>query len=151
MFNGYVVLTGNNGLSVYDTYNEKLYQRVLVEEFNKGSIYLDDISLKIGGLYGVYSFENFDLNFKKTLQSMPTKSKPINFWMILFFMSLVLIGILTYLYISIRTQKNSAKKNLVDEIKDYIDKNISEITIKIINNIIIEIVLFIIYFLFLLQ
>ena len=132
MFNGYVVLTGNNGLSVYDTYNEKLYQRVLVEEFNKGSVYLDDLSLKIGGLYGVYSFENFDLNFKKTLQSMPTKSKPINFWMILFFMSLVLIGILTYLYISSRTQKNSAKKNLVDEIKDYIDKNISDITINLI-------------------
>ena len=132
MFNGYVVLTGNNGLSVYDTYNEKLYRRVLVEEFNKGSIYLDDISLKIGGLYGVYSFENFDLNFKKTLQSMPTKSKPIYFWMILFFMSLVLIGILTYLYISSRTQKNSAKKNLVDEIKDYIDKNISDITINLI-------------------
>ena len=44
MFNGYVVLTGNNGLSVYDTYNEKLYQRVLVEEFNKGSVYLDDLS-----------------------------------------------------------------------------------------------------------
>ena len=132
MFNGYVVLTGNNGLSVYDTYNEKLYQRVLVEEFNKGSVYLDDLSLKIGGLYGVYSFENFDLNFKKTLQSMPTKSKPIYFWMILFFMSLVLIGILTYLYISSRTQKNSAKKNLVDEIKDYIDKNISDITINLI-------------------
>ena len=132
MFNGYVVLTGNNGLSVYDTYNEKLYQRVLVEEFNKGSVYLDDLSLKIGGLYGVYSFENFDLNFKKTLQSIPTKSKPINFWMILFFMSLVLIGILTYLYISSRTQKNSAKKNLVDEIKDYIDKNISDITINLI-------------------
>ena len=132
MFNGYVVLTGNNGLSVYDTYNEKLYQRVLVEEFNKGSVYLDDLSLKIGGLYGVYSFENFDLNFKKTLQSMPTKSKPIYFWMILFFMSLVLIGILTYLYVSSRTQKNSAKKNLVDEIKDYIDKNISDITINLI-------------------
>ena len=132
MFNGYVVLTGNNGLSIYDTYNEKLFKSVLVEEFNKGSVYLDDKSLKIGGLYGVYSFENFDFNFKKTLQSMPTKSKPINFWMILFFMSLVLIGILTYLYISIRTQKNSAKKNLVDEIKDYIDKNISEITINLI-------------------
>ena len=133
MFNGYIVLTGNNGLSIYDTYNEKLFKRVLVEEFNKGSVYLDDKSLKIGGLYGVYSFENFDLNFKKTLQSMPTKSKPINFWMILFFMSLVLIGILTYLYISSRTQKNSAKKNLVDEIKDYIDKNISDITINLIN------------------
>ena len=132
MFNGYIVLTGNNGLSIYDTYNEKLFKRVLVEEFNKGSVYLDDKSLKIGGLYGVYSFENFDLNFKKTLQSMPTKSKPINFWMILFFMSLVLIGILTYLYISIRTQKNSAKKNLVDEIKDYINKNISDITINLI-------------------
>ena len=132
MFNGYIVLTGNNGLSIYDTYNEKLFKRVLVEEFNKGSVYLDDKSLKIGGLYGVYSFENFDLNFKKTLQSMPTKSKPINFWMILFFLSLVLIGILTYLYISIRTQKKSAKKNLVDEIKDYIDRNISEITINLI-------------------
>ncbi len=132
MFNGYIVLTGNNGLSIYDTYNEKLFKRVLVEEFNKGSVYLDDKSLKIGGLYGVYSFENFDLNFKKTLQSIPTKSKPINFWMILFFMSLVLIGILTYLYISIRTQKKSAKKNLVDEIKDYIDRNISEITINLI-------------------
>ena len=132
MFNGYIVLTGNNGLSIYDTYNEKLFKRVLVEEFNKGSVYLDDKSLKIGGLYGVYSFENFDLNFKKTLQSMPTKSKPINLWMILFFMSLVLIGILTYLYISSRTQKNSAKKNLVDEIKDYIDKNISDITINLI-------------------
>ena len=53
--------------------------------------------------------------------------------MILFFMSLVLIGILTYLYISIRTQKIQLKKNLVDEIKDYIDKNISDITINLIN------------------
>ena len=64
MFDGYIVLTGNNGLSIYDTYNEKLYERVLIEEFNKGSVYLDDKSLKIGGLYGVYSFENFDLSFK---------------------------------------------------------------------------------------
>ena len=36
---------------------------------------------------------------------------------------------LTYLYISSITLKRSAKENLVDEIKDYIDKNISEITI----------------------
>ena len=129
MFNGYIVLTGNNGLSVYDTHNEKLYRRVLVEEFNKGSIYLDDISLKIGGLYGVYSFENFDFNFKKTLQIMPTKSKPDNFWMILFFISLVLIGILSYLYISKTTHKGSDKDVLVNEIKDYVNKNISVITI----------------------
>ena len=133
MFDGYIVLTGNNGLSIYDTYNEKLYERVLVEEFNKGSVYLDDKSLKIGGLYGVYSFENFDLNFKKILQSMPTKSMPINYWMILFFMSLVLIGILIYLYISSRTQKGLAKENLIDEIKDYINKNISVITINAIS------------------
>ena len=129
MFDGYIVLTGNNGLSIYDTYNEKLYERVLMEEFNKGSIYLDDKSLKIGGLYGVYSFENFDLNFKKILQNMPAKSMPINIWMILFFISLVLIGVLTYLYISRRTQKGSAKEILVDEIKDYINQNISVITI----------------------
>jgi len=129
MFDGYIVLTGNNGLSIYDTYNEKLYHKVLVEEFNKGSIYLDDISLKIGGLYGVYSFENFDLNFKKTLQIMPTKSQPDNFWMILFFMSLLLIGILSYPYIFKRTQKGSDKEVLVDEIKGYINKNISVITI----------------------
>ena len=129
MFDGYIVLTGNNGLSIYDTYNEKLYERVLIEEFNKGSIYLDDKSLKIGGLYGVYSFENFDLNFKKILQNMPAKSMPINIWMILFFISLVLIGVLTYLYISRRTQKGSAKEILVDEIKDYINQNISVITI----------------------
>ena len=129
MFDGYIVLTGNNGLSIYDTYNEKLYERVLIEEFNKGSIYLDDKSLKIGGLYGVYSFENFDLNFKKILQNMPAKSMPINIWMILFFISLVLIGVLTYFYISRRTQKGSAKEILVDEIKDYINQNISVITI----------------------
>ena len=129
MFDGYIVLTGNNGLSIYDTYNEKLYERVLIEEFNKGSIYLDDKSLKIGGLYGVYSFENFDLNFKKILQNMPAKSMPINIWMILFFISLVLIGVLAYLYISRRTQKGSAKEILVDEIKDYINQNISVITI----------------------
>jgi AraC-like DNA-binding protein len=129
MFDGYIVLTGNNGLSIYDTYNEKLYERVLIEEFNKGSVYLDDKSLKIGGLYGVYSFENFDLSFKKILQSMPTKSMPINYWMIFSFINLVLIGILTFLYISNRTQKGSAKDILVDEIKDYIDKNINEITI----------------------
>ena len=129
MFDGYIVLTGNNGLSIYDTYNEKLYERVLIEEFNKGSIYLDDKSLKIGGLYGVYSFENFDLNFKKILQNMPAKSMPINIWMILFFISLVLIGVLTYLYISRRTQKGSAKEILVDENKDYINQNISVITI----------------------
>jgi AraC-like DNA-binding protein len=133
MFDGYIVLTGNNGLSIYDTYNEKLYERVLVEEFNKGSVYLDDKSLKIGGLYGVYSFENFDLNFKKILQSMPTKSMPINYWMILFFMSLVLIGVLIYLYISGRTQKGLVKENLIDEIKDYINKNISVITINAIS------------------
>lgn len=129
MFDGYIVLTGNNGLSIYDTYNEKLYERVLMEEFNKGSIYLDDKSLKIGGLYGVYSFENFDLNFKKILQNMPAKSMPINIWMILFFISLVLIVVLTYLYISRRTQKGSAKEILVDEIKDYINQNISVISI----------------------
>ena len=129
MFDGYIVLTGNNGLSIYDTYNEKLYERVLIEEFNKGSIYLDDKSLKIGGLYGVYSFENFDLNFKKILQNMPAKSMPINIWMILFFISLVLIVVLIYLYISRRTQKGSAKEILVDEIKDYINQNISVITI----------------------
>ena len=60
---------------------------------------------------------------------MPTKSMPINYWMFLFFISLVLIGILTFLYISGRTQKGSAKEDLVDEIKDYINKNISVITI----------------------
>lgn len=129
MFDGYIVLTGNNGLSIYDTYNEKLYESLLSEEFNKGSVFLDDKSLKIGGLYGVYSIENFDLNFKEILQSMPAKSIPINYWMILFFISLILIGMLTYFYISSITLKRSAKENLVDEIKDYIDKNISEITI----------------------
>ena len=129
MFDGYIVLIGNNGLSIYDTNNGKMYERLLTEEFNKGAVFLDDKSLKIGGLYGVYSFENFDFKLKNILKNMPSKSMPTNYWMILFFMSLMLIGVLTYLFISSRTEKNSVKENLLDEIKDYINKNISEITI----------------------
>ena len=87
MFDGYIVLIGNNGLSIYDTNNGKMYERLLTEEFNKGAVFLDDKSLKIGGLYGVYSFENFDFKLKKILKNMPSKSMPTNYWMILFFIS----------------------------------------------------------------
>ena len=80
----------------------------------------------------VFILLKISISISKKHYKVPTKSKPINFWMILFFMSLVLIGILTYLYISSRTQRIPAKKNLVDEIKDYIDKNISDITINLI-------------------
>ena len=129
MFDGYIVMTGNNGLSIYDTYNEKLYERVLKEEFNKGAVYSDDKGLQIGGLYGIYLFENFDLNFKKIIQSLPPQSIKTNYWMILFFVNLLLIGVLSFILIVRVNKDGSAKEKLIYEVKDFINKNINVITI----------------------
>ena len=49
-FNNYLIISGNNDLSIYDINEDNFFSNIIIDEFNKGAIYKDDESISIGSI-----------------------------------------------------------------------------------------------------
>ena len=51
-------ISGNNGLSLFDKSSMKVYNNIIVDEFNRGAFYKSNDNISFGSIHGVYEIEN---------------------------------------------------------------------------------------------
>ena len=128
-YNNLIFLLGNNGLSVYDKTKKKMYDNFIVDEFNTSAVYRTKNSMSFGSLHGVYEIE--DLNdFNKKLIFKDYKIRNSS--------SYIFIGIIVFtifiILIWFFKKKNITEDQLVFNIKRFIRKNLSLVTLKMLEN-----------------
>jgi len=128
-YNNLIFLSGNNGLSVYDKTKKKMYDNFIVDEFNSSAVYKTKNSVSFGSLHGVYTIE--DLNdFNKKLifkdYKISNSSSYIFIGAIVFTIFIILIWIFK--------KKNITDDQLIFNIKRFIRKNLSIVTLKMLES-----------------
>jgi hypothetical protein len=125
----YLILSGNNDLAIYDLKENLFYPEIIIDEFNKNAIYKTDLSLSIGSIHGVYKFRNIDkfiglLNYKNLQNQYDTE----HFKYIV--ISIILLLTL-FFYYKHKLNRNVifTSEKLVEEIKKYINNNLSTVTV----------------------
>ena len=122
-----IFFSSNDGLSVFVKSTEEIFERVIIDEFNKYATYKSKNSISFGSIHGVYKIENIT-EFQKSsfLQNVVQNAyySYKNEILILFF-SLILLIII---YKSMK-KKNLSNEELVIEIKKFIGRNLATVTL----------------------
>ena len=125
---GYLFLSGNDGLSIYDIVGDQLHNRVISDEFNKGAVYKKDNSISIGSIHGVYQFENIDLlvdTISGESYVLTEKTQDNR----LFIALAILIGFISLIFVYKQKNKNYNNQEMVVAIKKYIDSNLHKVDV----------------------
>jgi len=121
-----IFLSGNNGLSIYDKIKKKILYKYIVDEFNSNAVYKTNKFISFGSVHGVYTINNLN-DLQKNLRFKDYKinnQKPY-----LYIVAIILI-IISILIIRILRNKNISDDQLVKKIKSFISKNLSLVTLK---------------------
>ena len=121
-----VFLSGDKGLSIFEKTKKKIYDNYIIEEFNKGAIYKENNKISFGSIHGVYTIDDIK-DFEKSLIFKDFKIKNNKNYLYL--------GVFLFIFILIIIIKVLSKKNITDEqlilsIKRFIRKNLSSVTLK---------------------
>lgn len=122
-----VFLSGNDGLSVFVKSIGKMYNGIIIDEFNKYAVFKFKNYISFGSIHGVYSIENVnELQKSSYLQNLSSISdSDFNYEI------LIIIFILISFLIIFKSLKNKNLSNeeLVIEIKKFIVKNLTTVTL----------------------
>jgi len=125
-FDDLVFLSGNNGLSIFEKSKKLTIDNYIVDEFNKSAVYKKNNKISFGSIHGIYTIDNL-VDFEKNLIFKNFKissQKPY-----LYSVALLLIVIFV-LIIKKLNKKNISDEQLISNIKRFINKNISRVTLK---------------------
>ena len=121
-----VFLSGDKGLSIFEKTKKKIYDNYIIEEFNKGAIYKENNKISFGSIHGVYTIDDIK-DFEKSLIFKDFKIKNnknfLYFGVFLFIFILIII-------IRVLNKKNITDEQLILSIKRFIRKNLSSVTLK---------------------
>jgi len=121
-----VFLLGDKGLSIFEKTKKKIYDNYIIEEFNKGAIYKENNKISFGSIHGVYTIDDIK-DFEKSLIFKDFKIKNnknfLYFGVFLFIFILIII-------IRVLNKKNITDEQLIVSIKRFIRKNLSSVTLK---------------------
>jgi len=121
-----VFLLGDKGLSIFEKTKKKIYDNYIIEEFNKGAIYKENNKISFGSIHGVYTIDDIK-DFEKSLIFKDFKIKNnknfLYFGVFLFIFILIII-------IRVLNKKNITDEQLILSIKRFIRKNLSSVTLK---------------------
>lgn len=121
-----IFLSGDRGLSIFEKTKKKIVDNYIVDEFNRGAVYKEDNKISFGSIHGVYSIDNVN-DFEKNIIFKDFKIKNnrnyIYFGVALFILILIFI-------IRLLNKKNITDEQLVFKIKSFIRKNLSSVTLK---------------------
>ena len=121
-----VFLSGDKGLSIFEKTKKKIYDNYIIEEFNKGAIYKENNKISFGSIHGVYTIDDIK-DFEKSLIFKDFKIKNnknfLYFGVFLFIFILIII-------IRVLSKKNITDEQLILSIKRFIRKNLSSVTLK---------------------
>ena len=129
-FNNYLIISGNNDLSIYDINEDNFFSNIIIDEFNKGAIYKDDESISIGSIHGVYNFSSPDkfimfLNHNKMIKNVRVSEINLNI-ILVFFITFMLLIIFLF------NKKNLVKINnqdMISDIKLFVNQNLNTVTV----------------------
>ena len=121
-----VFLTGNNGLSIFDKTKKKISYNYIIDEFNSNAVYKTDEFISFGSIHGVYTINNVN-DFQRNL--IFENYKINNNESYLYFGALIMI-ITLIIIIRFLRKKNITDDQLVNRIKYFITKNLSLVTLK---------------------
>ena len=117
---------GDKGLSIFEKTKKKIYDNYIIEEFNKGAIYKENNKISFGSIHGVYTIDDIK-DFEKSLIFKDFKIKNnknfLYFGVFLFIFILIII-------IRVLNKKNITDEQLILSIKRFIRKNLSSVTLK---------------------
>lgn len=135
-FKDFILLTADNGLSIYDTIDQILYPNLLKDHLTKGAIYSNDTIFKIGGPHGIYTYDDkieqlIKFNAQKIFSGEDESLNSKYFVLIIYS---IIIALILILFIRGKTQTtNYSNEELIEKIKNYIDKNLSAVSVQSIN------------------
>ena len=121
-----IFLSGDKGLSIFEKTKKKIVDNYIVDEFNRGAVYKADNKISFGSIHGVYSIDDVN-DFKKNIIFKDFKIK--NSRSYLYFGVTLFILILIFI-IRLLNKKNITDEQLVFSIKRFIRKNLSGVTLK---------------------
>ena len=121
-----IFLSGNNGLSIYDKIKKKILYKYIVDEFNSNAVYKTSKFISFGSVHGVYTINNLN-DFQRNLRFKDYKINNQKYY--LYIVAIILI-IISILIIRILRNKNISDDQLVKKIKSFISKNLSLVTLK---------------------
>jgi AraC-like DNA-binding protein len=124
-YDNLVFLSGNNGISIFEKTKKQIIDNYIVDEFNKQAVYKKNSTIRFGSIHGVYTIDNL-VDFEKNLIFKDFKisgQKPY------LYLGAVLLIIL-YLVIKKIRKKNISDEQLISNIKRFINKNLSRVTLK---------------------
>ena len=121
-----IFLSGNNGLSIYDKVKKKIIHNYIVDEFNSNAVYKTNKFISFGSIHGLYTINNVK-DFQRNLKFNDYKINNQKSNLFVGSIILIIISVLTFWLLR---NKNVSDDQVVKKIKYFITKNLSLVTLK---------------------
>ena len=119
-------LSGNNGISIFEKTKKQIIDNYIVDEFNKQAVYKKNSTISFGSIHGVYTIDNL-VDFEKNLIFKDFKISSQEPYLYLGALLLILI---VFVVVKKVSKKNISDEQLISNIKRFINKNLSRVTLK---------------------
>ena len=124
----YLFISGNNGLSIYDLSENQLYNNVVIDEFNRGAVFKTDNSISLGGIHGVYRFENIDLLVDSISTDFVVNELDYRSDTVLILI-VILLGFVVLNYVFKNRRRSYNNQEMVLAIQKYINGNLNKVDV----------------------
>ena len=125
-YDNLVFLSGNNGISIFEKTKKQIIDNYIVDEFNKQAVYKKNSTIRFGSIHGVYTIDNL-VDFEKNLIFKDFKISSQEPYLYLGALLLILI---VFVVVKKVSKKNISDEQLISNIKRFINKNLSRVTLK---------------------
>ena len=121
-----IFLSGDKGLSIFEKTKQKIFHNYIVDEFNRSAIYKESNKISFGSIHGVYTIDDIK-DFEKNLIFKDFKIKNNRNYL---YFGVVLSILILIIIIKVLNKKNITDEQLIFSIKRFIRKNLSSVTLK---------------------
>ena len=124
----YLFISGNNGLSIYDLSENQLHNNVVIDEFNRGAVFKTDNSISLGGIHGIYRFENIDLLVDSISTDLVVNELDYRSDTVLVLI-VILLGFVVLIYVFKSRRRIYNNQEMVLAIQKYINGNLNKVDV----------------------
>ena len=130
-----IFLSGNNGLSIYDKNKMKMFEGYIIDEFNRNAVYKSNNQITFGSLNGIYEFSDLNFLIKNLVFPDFEIKKTYNYPAIIISNLLLVIFLISLInYNRSKKNKNISNEKMVIKIKGFINKNLNNVTLKMLED-----------------
>ena len=117
-------------MSIFEKSKEKIINSYIVDEFNRAAVFKGNNQISFGSIHGVYKIDNV-IDFERNLLFKDYKIDSQKTY--LYYVALIFIIILL-LVLKKLNKKNISDEQLISNIKRFINKNLSLVTLKMLES-----------------